>query len=129
MGWRAAPRCLWGNARSRIAMQTRPGFDPWGPLGFRAAGLLAQFWAVRGLEVGAMRWAGKRESGGAGAREVAPAWGTRAGAKRHKYSLWGSNPRPMAHRTIALTTELREHAPADRDRGLLFASTECAREI
>ena len=24
-------------------------------------------------------------------------------------SLWGSNPRPMAHKTIALTTELREH--------------------
>ena len=24
------------------------------------------------------------------------------------YSLWGSNPRPMAHKTIALTTELRE---------------------
>ena len=23
------------------------------------------------------------------------------------YSLWGSNPRPMAHKTIALTTELR----------------------
>ena len=37
-------------------------------------------------------------------------------AKRHKlqflvaskYSLRGSNPRPMAHKTIALTTELRE---------------------
>ena len=27
-----------------------------------------------------------------------------------KYSLWGSNPRPMAHKTIALTTELRELA-------------------
>ena len=26
----------------------------------------------------------------------------------HVYSLWGSNPRPMAHKTIALTTELRE---------------------
>ena len=25
-----------------------------------------------------------------------------------QYSLWGSNPRPMAHKTIALTTELRE---------------------
>ena len=25
-----------------------------------------------------------------------------------KYSLWGSNPRPMAHKTIALATELRE---------------------
>ena len=25
-----------------------------------------------------------------------------------KYSMWGSNPRPMAHKTIALTTELRE---------------------
>ena len=24
------------------------------------------------------------------------------------YSLWGSNPRPMARKTIALTTELRE---------------------
>ena len=24
------------------------------------------------------------------------------------YSLWGLNPRPMAHKTIALTTELRE---------------------
>ena len=28
------------------------------------------------------------------------------------YSLRGSNPRPMAHKTIALTTELREHASA-----------------
>ena len=27
---------------------------------------------------------------------------------RRLYSLWGSNPRPMAHKTIALTTELRE---------------------
>ena len=26
----------------------------------------------------------------------------------HQCSLWGSNPRPMAHKTIALTTELRE---------------------
>ena len=26
----------------------------------------------------------------------------------NSYSLWGSNPRPMAHKTIALTTELRE---------------------
>ena len=26
----------------------------------------------------------------------------------HNYSLRGSNPRPMAHKTIALTTELRE---------------------
>ena len=26
----------------------------------------------------------------------------------HKYSLWGSSPRPMDHKTIALTTELRE---------------------
>ena len=25
-----------------------------------------------------------------------------------EYSLWGSNPRPMAHKTIALTSELRE---------------------
>ena len=24
------------------------------------------------------------------------------------YSLWGLNPRPMAHKTIALATELRE---------------------
>ena len=24
------------------------------------------------------------------------------------YSLWGSSPRPMAHKTIALTTELKE---------------------
>ena len=29
-----------------------------------------------------------------------------------KYSLRGSNPRPMAHKTIALTTELREPSPA-----------------
>ena len=28
--------------------------------------------------------------------------------RSHIYSLWGSNPRPMAHKTIALTTELRE---------------------
>ena len=28
--------------------------------------------------------------------------------RARKYSLWGSNPRPMAHKTIALTTELRE---------------------
>ena len=26
----------------------------------------------------------------------------------HMYSLWGLNPRPMAHKTIALTTEQRE---------------------
>jgi hypothetical protein len=26
------------------------------------------------------------------------------------YSLWGSNPRPMAHKTIALITKLREHS-------------------
>ena len=33
---------------------------------------------------------------------------------RKLYSLWGSNPRPMAHKTIALTTELREHCiPVD----------------
>ena len=29
-----------------------------------------------------------------------------------KYSLRGSNPRPVAHKTIALTTELREPLPA-----------------
>ena len=29
---------------------------------------------------------------------------------KSKYSLWGSNPRPMAHKTIALTTELRERS-------------------
>ena len=28
--------------------------------------------------------------------------------RRNKYSLRGSSPRPMAHKTIALTTELRE---------------------
>ena len=40
-----------------------------------------------------------------------------------KYSLQGSNPRPMAHKTIALTTELREllmkhsaHRPHDHTR-------------
>ena len=27
------------------------------------------------------------------------------------YSVWGSNPRPMAHKTIALTTELTELLP------------------
>ena len=26
------------------------------------------------------------------------------------YSLWGSNPQPIAHKTIALTTKLRERA-------------------
>ena len=30
------------------------------------------------------------------------------GKKRGIYSLRGSSPRPMAHKTIALTTELRE---------------------
>ena len=30
----------------------------------------------------------------------------------NNYSLRGSNPRPMAHKTIALTTELREHVPS-----------------
>ena len=30
------------------------------------------------------------------------------GIPRCHYSLRGSNPRPMAHKTIALTTELRE---------------------
>ena len=28
--------------------------------------------------------------------------------KKWRYSLWGLIPRPMAHKTIALTTELRE---------------------
>ena len=28
---------------------------------------------------------------------------------RMNYSLWGSSPRPMAHKTIALTTELMAH--------------------
>ena len=32
----------------------------------------------------------------------------RARKHAHNYSLRGSNPRPMAHKTIALTTELRE---------------------
>ena len=32
----------------------------------------------------------------------------RAHKHAHNYSLRGSNPRPMAHKTIALTTELRE---------------------
>ena len=32
------------------------------------------------------------------------------------YSLRGSNPRPMAHKTIALTTELREQLPASDAR-------------
>ena len=30
------------------------------------------------------------------------------GNRSIQYSLWGLNPRPMAHKTIALTTELRE---------------------
>ena len=34
--------------------------------------------------------------------------GTIRSAQKSSYSLWGSNPRPMAHKTIALTTELRE---------------------
>ena len=29
-------------------------------------------------------------------------------ARKRYYSLWGSSPRPMAHKTIALATELRE---------------------
>ena len=32
------------------------------------------------------------------------------------YSLRGSSPRPMAHKTIALTTELREHLKPERVR-------------
>ena len=35
-------------------------------------------------------------------------WRRKARARRGEYSLRGSNPRPMAHKTIALTTELRE---------------------
>ena len=31
-------------------------------------------------------------------------------SKATQYSLWGSSSRPMAHKTIALTTELREHS-------------------
>ena len=34
--------------------------------------------------------------------------------RTNRYSLRGSNPRPMAHKTIALTTELRERS-ATRD--------------
>ena len=37
-------------------------------------------------------------------------------------SLWGSSPRPMAHKTIALTTELREHWLCDRLRSLINSS-------
>ena len=31
---------------------------------------------------------------------------TQAQVHHYTYSQWGSNPRPMAHKTIALTTEL-----------------------
>ena len=31
-------------------------------------------------------------------------------SKATNYTLWGSNPRPVAHETIALTTELRDHS-------------------
>ena len=34
--------------------------------------------------------------------------GRRLATSEKEYSLRGSNPRPMAHKTIALTTELRE---------------------
>ena len=38
-----------------------------------------------------------------------------------KYSLRGSNPRPMAHKTIALTTELREPLLAQARRSAPLA--------
>ena len=38
--------------------------------------------------------------------------------EENEYSLWGSSPRPMAHKTIALTTELRE--PCCRGGSLLW---------
>ena len=37
---------------------------------------------------------------------------------RTTYSLWGSNPQPMAHKTIALTTELREPFERTKDNAL-----------
>ena len=39
-------------------------------------------------------------------------------AIEHGYPLRGSNPRPMAHKTIALTTELREQLAKDRNKSL-----------
>ena len=56
---------------------------------------------VRRMEGGMQGWAG-----GMG--------GMCVGVEHHgicamqTYSQWGSNPRPMAHKTITLTTELRE---------------------
>ena len=40
------------------------------------------------------------------------------------YSLWGSNPRPMAHKTIALTTELRERC-TERRRSVDYHGIRC----
>ena len=40
-----------------------------------------------------------------------------------EYSLWGSNPRPMAHKTIALTIELREP-----NKELVFKKNKGSRE-
>ena len=37
---------------------------------------------------------------------------------QHEYSLWGLSPRPMAHKTIALTTELKEPVSSPRLRAL-----------
>ena len=44
----------------------------------------------------------------AGAPEPLDNANARTHKHAHNYSLRGSNPRPMAHKTIALTTELRE---------------------
>ena len=44
------------------------------------------------------------------------------------YSLWGLNPRPMAHKTIALTTELREQV-AHLQRGGFRIWVEAGAEI
>ena len=41
------------------------------------------------------------------------------------YPLWGSNPRPMAHKTIALTTELRGHKMPDRVLCQLLTKKGC----
>ena len=42
-------------------------------------------------------------------QHAAPGWTAVGRYGLSSYSLRGSNPRPMAHKTIALTTELREH--------------------
>ena len=58
---------------------------------------------------GCGRWWCSEWGGGAEQHKAQEHWPGACSTLISSYSLRGSSPRPMAHKTIALTTELREH--------------------